>query len=162
MEAAGGEWGAAPVGDGLAARVRVEGGRSVRVVKPLTYMNLSGEMVSRLARYFRIESRSLLVVCDDFSLPLGRLRLRGRGSAGGQKGLDSILRLMGTQEVPRLRIGIGPVPPGRDPADFVLGTFRPEEREAAGDAAGRAASAARVVCETGLEAAMNEYNRKDA
>ena len=80
---------------------------------PHTFMNASGEMVGPLARYYKIDPSSVLVVSDDFSLPLGRLRIRVKGSAGGQKGLESILQNFGTIEVPRLRLGIGPVPPGQ-------------------------------------------------
>lgn len=155
---AGASWSAAPAGDGLVARVELGEGLRLWAAKPQTFMNASGAMVAALARYLKVRPQELLVVSDDFSLPLGRVRLRMRGSSGGQKGLASILESLGSQEVPRLRLGIGPVPARVDPADFVLGRFAPSEREAAESMAGRAAEAIRAACLEGLEAAMNRYN----
>lgn len=158
VEEAGGAWGKAPIGKGMAAKVPFPGGGGLWVVKPHTYMNESGSMVAPLARYFRIEGRELLVVSDDMDLPLGRIRIRARGSSGGQRGLESILARLGTKDVPRLRLGTGPRPPEVPGADFVLGRFRAEDREAVGLMVERAVSAIGSVCEDGVASAMNEFN----
>ena len=150
-------WRPAPAGEGEVCEASF-GSVAVRLAKPRTYMNASGEFVGPLARYWKIEPRSILVVSDDFSLPLGRIRIRLRGSSGGQKGLESILDRLGTQEVPRLRLGIGPRPGWIDAADFVLERFLPEEREAASGMIVEACEAVRTACEQGLEAAMNVFN----
>jgi len=97
-------------------------------------------------------------VCDDFALPLGTIRLRAQGSSGGQKGLDDILRRLGTEEVPRLRIGIGPVPENWDAANFVLGKFSKEESAEATESMKRAADAVATWVRDGLAKAMNQYN----
>ena len=154
---AGGKWGASPVGKGLAVDLRRPEG-PVWVLKPHTFMNASGEMVAEFSRYYKIPSPVILVVSDDFQLPLGRIRLRARGSAGGQKGLDSVLALLGTQEVPRMRLGIGPLPERWDPVDFVLGGFGPPEREELERMIEKAAAALGAVLDGGLEPAMNAYN----
>jgi PTH1 family peptidyl-tRNA hydrolase len=130
----------------------------VLLAKPMTFMNLSGEFVASLSRYLKIPAGDVLVVCDDISLPLGRLRLRPFGSSGGQRGLESVLSRLGTQEVPRLRLGVGPLPPEADAADFVLDRFRPDEAEAADAMVSRACEALRFACGKGLEAAMNAFN----
>jgi PTH1 family peptidyl-tRNA hydrolase len=110
-------------------------------VKPLTYMNLSGESVSAVARFYRIRPAEVLVVLDDFALPLGRLRLRPGGSSGGHNGLQSVIDHLGTQDVPRLRIGIGP-PDGEETSrDHVLRKFRSEERQIVENSLDRAADA---------------------
>jgi len=127
---------------------------------PLTYMNESGRAVAAAARFYKIEPESdLLVICDDLSLPLGKLRLRARGSSGGQKGLNDIIRAMGTQEIARLRVGIEPVPAGWDAADYVLSRFRKEEQETIREAVERAADAVELWCQLGIEACMNRINR---
>jgi PTH1 family peptidyl-tRNA hydrolase len=157
VDGAGASWESAPVGKGEAATVALGGG-TIRVAKPHTFMNLSGDMVQPLARYFRIEPESVLVVSDDMELPLGKLRIRGKGSAGGQNGLKSILERFGTKEVPRLRLGVGPKPQGADAASFVLGRFRPEESDAVDGMIERAVDAIAVVCAEGVEPAMNRFN----
>lgn len=133
---------------------------SVRVAlqKPLTYMNRSGSSVQAAASFFKIPIESILVICDDFNLPLGRLRFRKSGSAGGQKGLQDILTRLGTQEVARLRVGIGPTPPAWDPADFVLGQFSETERVAMQPVLGRGADAVVDWIQRGIDACMNRYN----
>jgi len=157
-ERAGGPaWRSAPAGEGDVSEASFGSG-AVRLAKPRTYMNASGEFVGALARYWKVGPGSVLVVSDDFSLPLGRIRIRLRGSSGGQKGLESILEGLGTQEVPRLRLGIGPRPPWLDAADFVLERFLNEEREAASGMIAEACEAVRTACERGLEAAMNVFN----
>lgn len=151
-------WGPSPVGDGLAARVRLDDGPDLWAAKPHTYMNESGTMVAPLARYFKIPPGAVLVVSDDMDLPLGRIRVRAKGSSGGQRGLDSILRHLGSTEVPRIRLGVGPRPERMEAADFVLGRFRPEEREAAERLIERGAEAVRTVLRDGVAAAMNAFN----
>lgn len=132
--------------------------QKVLLMCPLTFMNLSGQSVQPARDFYKIENEDLLVVCDDFALPVGKLRLRARGSAGGQKGLEDILRRLGTEEVPRLRIGIGPVPSGWDGANFVLGKFSKEESAEIVEQVKRAADAVAVWVREGLAKAMNQYN----
>ena len=100
----------------------------VLLAAPQTFMNLSGSSVVRLRDFYKLEHEDILVVCDDFNLPLGRLRLRATGTAGGQKGLSDIIRRLSTEQIPRLRIGIGQPPAGFEAADFVLSKFRKEEQ----------------------------------
>jgi len=133
-------------------------GNKALLLTPLTYMNASGASVLATRDFYRIENQNILVVCDDFALPLGKLRLRAKGSSGGQNGLDDILRRLGTDELPRLRIGVGPLPAGWDAAGFVLGRFANEEQPEIAAAIERAADAAAIWLEQGLGAAMNRYN----
>lgn len=133
-------------------------GSSVLLLWPLTWMNLSGSSVRAARDFFKLDKQDILVVCDDFQLPLSTIRLRPGGSAGGQKGLADILRQLSDQAVPRLRVGIGPVLEGRDPASFVLGRFTAAERPEATAAFTRAADATETWISQGLEAAMNRYN----
>ncbi len=129
------------------------------LVWPLTYMNESGRCAKAVAQFYKIDPRcDLLVVCDDLSLPLGKLRMRGKGSAGGQKGLNHILQVFGTQEIPRLRIGIDPAPPHWETADYVLGRFRNDEKPVIEQAVEDAANAVRTWCEHGLNYCMNQVN----
>ena len=136
-----------------------EGGVDVILAKPLTYVNLCGGAYEGLMREYDLLLEDELVVCDDISLPLGRIRLRGKGSSGGHNGLDSIMEEVGTVEFPRLRVGIGGVVGGH--VDFVLSRFGRSEREVMKCAIERAAEAARVWAEEGIDEAMNVYNRKD-
>ncbi|MER3417102.1 MAG: aminoacyl-tRNA hydrolase [Gemmataceae bacterium] len=133
----------------------------VLLVRPLTYMNLSGRSVAPLVRYYQIALADLLVICDDLHLPVGQLRVRRRGSAGGHKGLLSIEQALGSSDYPRLRIGIGS-PGTRDPVAFVLDRFSEEELPVIQGAVARAADAARVWAEEGIEAAMNRFNVRAA
>ena len=133
-------------------------GRPLYLVKPQTYMNLSGEAVGPLLRYFQVPVKGLLVVCDDFALDLGRIRLRGRGSEGGHNGLRSLIGILGTQDFARLRLGVGPVPPYMDPADFVLSRFAREELTVVRDLVGRADEAVGAWMQDGLDRAMTRYN----
>jgi PTH1 family peptidyl-tRNA hydrolase len=144
-----------------AARVRASG-REVLLVQPLSYMNLSGAVVGRaLERAAPTPgekgTETLMVVCDDFALPLGALRMRGSGSAGGHNGLADIEAVLGTQAYPRLRIGIGPCAAG-DSKDFVLGRFRPSERAAAAESFDRAADAVEAWLVDGIDRTMARYN----
>lgn len=125
---------------------------------PHTLMNLSGGSVLAARDFYKIDEKDLLVVSDDLNLPLGKLRFRSSGSSGGQKGLADIIRRLGTDEVPRLRIGIGSPPDGRDAADFVLGKFTKAERPDMDEAIWRAADAIVVWAREGLATCMNRYN----
>lgn len=133
-------------------------GLFVVLVKPLTYMNASGEAVAAVARRYRVAPQEVLLVYDDLDLPVGRLRLRRGGSAGGHRGVLSVLAALGTQEVGRLRVGIGRPPAGVDPADYVLAPFGEEEVSLVAEAVERAADAVVTVLHEGYEAAMNRYN----
>lgn len=129
------------------------------LVWPLTYMNESGRCAKAVAQFYKIDPLcDLLVICDDLSLPLGKLRLRSKGSAGGQKGLNHILQVFGTQEIPRLRIGIDPAPPQWETADYVLGRFRNDEKPVIEQAVQEAANAVRTWCEHDLNYCMNHVN----
>lgn len=128
------------------------------VAKPMTYMNLSGEFVRQFAAYHNVTTAELLVVYDELALPLGKIRLRKKGSAGGQKGMLSILQHLGTDEVPRLRVGIGPQPEKMDSAAFVLGKFSKAEEAGLDAALSLAAEAVDVMRKTDIDTAMNRYN----
>ncbi len=139
------------------AKLSVDG-KEVFIVKPMTYMNLSGQMVSSLARFYKIPTSNILVCFDDMSLNLGDLRLRPSGSAGGQKGMKNIIELLGTDKIARLRVGIGPKPEKFDAANFVLAKFTKEETPVLKSAIDRAAEALDVYLKDGLERAMNRFN----
>ena len=139
------------------ADVAVVSGRGVVLVEPQTYMNLSGDAVSRIAAFHKLEPSDVLVVVDEVQLPLGRLRVRRSGSAGGHNGLKSIIQHIGA-EFPRLRIGVGRGDPKWDLADHVLSKFGREEREAVAEAVARAADAVELFAEDGLEVVMNRVN----
>src|SRR5687768_2408489 len=125
--------------------------------KPQTYMNLSGESVSALGHFHKIEPTQVLVVLDDMALPLGRLRLREKGSAGGHNGLQSVIDHLGTNAVPRLRIGIGAA--AGEATGHVLGRFSPAERPVLDEALNRAADAVEFAQSHDFPAAMNRYNQ---
>jgi peptidyl-tRNA hydrolase, PTH1 family len=138
------------------AEVAPCGGRLL--MKPQTFMNLSGEAVENYARYHRISPSEVLVVLDDAAIPLGELRLRPSGSAGGHNGLESVLMHLATESVPRLRFGIGSASGAL--VDHVLGKFQTAELAAVEASVSRAADAAEFASAHGLEAAMNLYNKK--
>ncbi len=127
-------------------------------LKPETYMNLSGEAVRAFRALDSFEPEEFLVLCDDIALPLGRLRLRKKGSDGGHNGLRSIIESLDSQDFPRLRMGVGPVPAEMDPADFVLHPFLEEERSSAREIIERAANCIEMLANHGLDRAMGEYN----
>jgi PTH1 family peptidyl-tRNA hydrolase len=129
----------------------------VMLCKPLSFMNLSGGPVSALSRFYKIEPAEVLVVLDDVALPLGKLRLRKDGSAGGHNGLQSILEQLGTRDVARLRIGIGAASE-RTLTGHVLGRFSPEERETLEASLNTALQAVNYAQSNGLDAAMNQFN----
>ena len=130
----------------------------VTLLEPLTYMNLSGEALLEFCEGMVLAPSGLLVVCDDTALPLGRVRLRKSGSDGGHNGLKSIIASLGSDEFPRLRLGVGPVPDGVDHATFVLSEFGASEMETAREMVARAADCVEMVVGNGLEAAMNVFN----
>jgi PTH1 family peptidyl-tRNA hydrolase len=137
-------------------------GKRVLLAAPMTFMNLSGEAVAALVDEYGFAPSQFLVVCDDIALPLGAVRLRRRGSSGGQNGLGSIIEALGTDSVPRLRCGVGTVPPGIGAADYVLGRFLLEEREAAEALISRAVEAVCAVINEGIDRAMNRYNSAES
>jgi peptidyl-tRNA hydrolase, PTH1 family len=131
----------------------------VLLVKPLTFMNLSGEAIGGLVRYYKLDPADLLVVCDDVNLPLGRLRARASGSEGGHNGLRSIAQHLGTVDYARLRVGVGRGDDRLDLADHVLARFEPEERPGIETAIARAADAVETWITDGLAKVMNVFNR---
>lgn len=152
---------AAPV-DALMTKWRTplaEGG--VLLVKPLTFMNRSGIAVGELARYYRVEVPDILVVVDEAALELGRLRARARGTAGGHNGLKSIAEHLGTDQYPRLRVGVGRGDSRRDLADHVLARFEADETPAVAEMIERAADAVESFIESDIDSVMRTFNRKD-
>jgi peptidyl-tRNA hydrolase, PTH1 family len=136
----------------------VYGEEKVLLAAPQTYMNESGRSVRQIVDFFGVPLSDLLLVCDDFNLELARLRMRSGGSAGGQKGLADTIRHLGTEEFPRLRIGIGRPPEQMDAADFVLSRFRKNEIKPLASALTRAAEGIELWIRSGLDRAMNQVN----
>ena len=135
------------------------GGARVLLMKPVTYMNLSGESVGEAARFYKIPADHVLVISDDVSLPAGKLRIRGGGSAGGHNGLKNIIQHLGTDQFPRLKVGVGGKPhPDYDMADWVLGKLQGEDKKIMDDAAVRAAQAVECLLSQGIDRAMNRFN----
>ena len=160
VEAAGRKWGA----DwkdwqklGAYAKVSVCG-QEVFLLKPFTYMNESGRAVSSLARFYKIPPQNCFICFDDVSLEVGKIRLRPSGSAGGQKGMKSVMEQLGTQDIPRLRLGIGPKPEKFDLVNFVLGRFSKEEETTLSSTLPRAVDALECYLIHGIEKAMNQFN----
>lgn len=131
----------------------------VMLLEPHTFMNLSGRAVRQMADFYKASCQDVLVVLDDLALPLGRLRARPGGSAGGHNGLSDIIAALGTMEVPRLRLGIGSPPPRMDSKDFVLSSFAPGERDVIRDATSLAAQAVEDWAFRGMAYVMDKYNR---
>ncbi len=136
----------------------VAGEESVILTKPLTFMNLSGQAVQALAGFYKIEPADIFVVTDDVALPVGRLRARREGGAGGHNGLKSIIQSLATQAFPRMRVGVGRGGDRRDLADHVLGRFAADERDTVSAAVLRAANATEVFLSDGIERVMNAFN----
>jgi PTH1 family peptidyl-tRNA hydrolase len=134
---------------------------SALVAKPLTFVNLSGQAVGDLLRFYKIDLADLFVVVDEVNLELGRLRARPGGSAGGHNGLKSLIGLLGREDFARLRIGVGRGDARRDLADHVLAKFDPQERADVAEAVGRAADAAELFVAEGIGPVMNRFNRKE-
>lgn len=128
------------------------------LIWPETYMNRSGFAVQQAVAFYKAPLENVLIICDDFNLPLGRMRYRAGGSSGGQNGLKDIIRAVGSEETPRLRIGVGPVPERWNAADFVLGRFTAAEADEANATVSRAADSVAVWAESGISDAMNRYN----
>ena len=134
-------------------------GHKILVMKPQTYMNLSGESVGEAARFYKIPADHVLVISDDVSLPAGKLRIRGGGSAGGHNGLKNIIQHLGTDKFPRIKVGVGSPRPGEhDMVDGVMGKPMGEDRTAAEDALDRAGEAAKTLITEGIDRAMNRFN----
>lgn len=135
------------------------GGESVLLMKPQTFMNLSGEAVIQAVKFYKIAPDHVIVVSDEMSLPIGKLRIRTKGSAGGHNGLKNIIAHLGTDSFPRIRIGVGAPPhPDYDVADWVLSVFRNKDAEEMAEAAKRAAEAVECYVLHGPERAMNRFN----
>ncbi len=138
----------------------IEGQKAV-LVKPLTFMNLSGESLRMVVDYYKADAeQDLIVISDDISLPPGQLRVRKKGSAGGHNGLKNIIKMLGTENFRRIRMGVGEKPKDYDLADWVLGHFNKEEKAAMQDAVKKAVRAVELMLTEGTDAAMNEFNRK--
>ena len=136
-------------------------GQKVILVKPLTFMNLSGECIRALTDYYKIEPETeLIVISDDISLPPGQIRVRKKGSAGGHNGLKNIIQHLGTEGFQRIRLGVGEKPKGYDLADYVLGHFSKEEEAFIKEGIGKAIEAAEMMLAGETDRAMNEFNRK--
>ena len=135
------------------------GGESVLLMKPQTFMNLSGDAVSQAVKFYKIPPEHVIVVSDEISLPIGKLRIRTKGSAGGHNGLKDIIAKLGTDAFPRIRIGVGAPPhPDYDMADWVLSSFKSQDAEDMLAAAARAAEAAQCYISQGADRAMNRFN----
>ncbi len=128
------------------------------LVKPMTFMNESGRAVSRVCAHFDLSPEDLLVIYDDINIDLGMLRLRREGSSGGHKGMQSIIDHLGTEQIPRLRLGIGRLPPEAEARSFVLSLFAPDEEEAAEELIQQASVAVESVVVEDMEAAMRRFN----
>ena len=139
--------------------IREPGGETLLLLAPTTYMNRSGLSVGEAVGFYKIPPSDVLVVCDDLNLPFCRLRLRSEGSSGGQKGLADILRVLGTDKIPRLRIGIGSPPGQMDAADYVLMNFTEKERPDMEITIKQAADAVLCWVSKGMDEAMNRYNK---
>ncbi len=136
------------------------GGETALLMKPQTYMNLSGEAVVQAARFYKIPPDRILVLSDDVSLPIGSLRVRKKGSAGGHNGLKNIISALGTEDFPRIRIGVGAPPhPDYEMIDWVLSVFRDQDAVDMAEAVSLAADAVECYITRGPEEAMNRYNR---
>jgi len=144
----------------LTATVKM-GTEQVLLMKPQTYMNLSGEAVAQAVRFYKIAPDHVIVISDEMSLPIGKLRIRMKGSAGGHNGLKNIIAHLGTEEFPRIRLGVGAPPhPDYDVKDWVLSVFRNQDAVDMADAAQRAAKAAECYITEGADRAMNRFNVK--
>ena len=136
------------------------GGARVLLMKPQTYMNLSGEAVGEAARFYKIAPDHVVVISDDISLPLGRIRVRAGGSAGGHNGLKNIIAHLGTDAFPRVKVGVGaPENPEHDIVDWVVGSFSAPEKKVIDEALDKALAAAECIIEKSVAEAQNRYNR---
>ncbi len=156
----GGSW-SYPREEFARSHVRIRG-REATVIKPQTYMNLSGDALDILAGMETVRSADTLVVCDDIALPLGFIRLRNKGSDGGHNGLRSVIDSLGGISFPRLRLGVGPVPEGMDPADFVLAPMDEVEQAVTAKMLREAVKCVETLAEHGVGTAMSRFNRRVA
>ena len=144
---------------GLIGKGVIEGNKVI-LVKPQTYMNLSGECIRQVMDYYKVDPAEFIVIYDDISLVPGGIRIRKKGSAGGHNGIKNIIAHLGTQEFPRVRIGVGEKPARMDLADYVLGHFSKAERAQMEEGYDRATEAVRLILAGEIDAAMNQYNKK--
>ncbi|HWT73358.1 MAG TPA: aminoacyl-tRNA hydrolase [Mobilitalea sp.] len=135
-------------------------GEKVVIAQPITYMNLSGESVRELMDFYKVTPEEIIIIYDDISLDVGQLRIRKKGSAGGHNGMKSIISHLGTDEFPRIKVGVGDKPKDWDLADYVLSRFQPEEQPVIRETLKDTSDACRMIITSGMEAAMNQYNRK--
>lgn len=135
-------------------------GEKVVLAQPMTYMNLSGESVRELVDFYKVSPSEVIVIYDDISLEVGQLRLRKKGSPGGHNGIKSIISHLGTDEFPRIKVGVGDKPKDWDLADYVLSRFLPEEQPLMREALQHSSDACKMIITSGIEAAMNQFNRK--
>lgn len=142
---------------GLYGRTMIEG-EKVSLLKPQTFMNLSGESIRAAADFYKIGPENIIIIYDDISLDVGQLRIRKKGSAGGHNGIKNIIAHLGTQEFPRIKVGVGAKPPKMDLADYVLSRFSREDRAVMEDAFKDAAEAVQVMIAQGADSAMNRFN----
>lgn len=143
----------------LVGRGMIEGMRVI-LAKPQTYMNLSGESIREITDFYKIEPENIIIIYDDISLDVGQLRIRKKGSAGGHNGVKNIIAHLGTQEFPRIKVGIGNKPEGWDLANYVLSKYTKAEQEALEEASEGVIGAVKLMLMDDIEAAMNKYNAK--
>lgn len=135
-------------------------GQSIILLKPMTFMNLSGESVALVSKYYKVAPEDIIVIYDDINLDVGRLRIREKGSAGGHNGMKNIIAHLGTEEFPRIRIGVGMKPPKMDLADYVLSHFSEEEQALMNQGYDKACEALKLLLLDDIPQAMNQYNGK--
>ncbi|MDE5863380.1 MAG: aminoacyl-tRNA hydrolase [Lachnospiraceae bacterium] len=144
---------------GIYGKGKIEG-LTVILLKPMTYMNLSGESIREVANYYKILPEDIIVIYDDINLDVGRLRIREKGSAGGHNGIKNIISQLGTEEFPRIRIGVGMKPPKMELVDYVLSRFSQEEQSLMDQGYERACEALKLLLADDIPAAMNQFNGK--
>lgn len=136
------------------------GGEKVILAQPQTFMNLSGESIRSIADYYKIDPEDIIIAFDDISLEVGQIRIRRKGSAGGHNGIKNIIAHLGTNEFPRVKVGVGAKPEGGDLVRHVLGRFSREDEKVIGEVLDRAVEAVEMIVSDGVDAAMNRYNGK--
>ena len=144
---------------GLIGKGMIEGNKVI-LVKPQTYMNLSGECIRQVMDYYKVDPEDILIVYDDISLAPGQLRIRAKGSAGGHNGIKNIIANLGSSVFPRIKVGVGEKPKGYDLADYVLGKFSKEDRVLMEEGYDLACEASALIMQGAIDQAMNEYNQK--
>ena len=135
-------------------------GMKVILAKPQTYMNLSGESIREIVDFYKIDPENMIIIYDDISLDVGRLRIRKKGSAGGHNGIKNIIAHLGTDVFPRIKVGVGEKPQGWDLADYVLSKYSKEEQQALREASDNVIGAVKLMVMDNIDAAMNQYNAK--